>query len=119
MDYKLVVFLALDSASPMQTVTSLLEAHPNARQWINDGYNILRMKNGYCYSATMYISHHICISRQIGHFQICCDRHDCPAKSLLRVLKAVKCQDRFWDEDGGQSQPEGDCGFPGIDFQKT
>ena len=112
-DNKSVLFLAMDSGSPLLTVTFLLEAHPNPRKWINDDCNILRMQNGYCYSATMYVRHRICSLSQSNNVQkMCCDRHDCPAGPLLNVLKAFKCRDRFWDEKGGQSQPEGACGFP-------
>ena len=111
-DNKSVLFLALDSGYSLLTVTSLLEAHPNPRKWINKDCNILRMQNGYCYSATMYVRHHVCLSPQPNHLQRCCDRHDCPAGPLLNVLKDFRCQDRFWDEQGGQSQPEGACGFP-------
>ena len=111
-DNKSVLFLALGCDSPLLTVTSLFEAHPSPRKWINKDCNILRMQNGYCYSATMYVRHHICLSPQPNHLQRCCDRQGCPAGPLLNVLKAFRCQDRFWDEGGGQSQPEGACGFP-------
>lgn len=111
-DNESVLFLALGCASPLLTVTYLLEAHPNPREWVNKDCNILRMQNGYCYSATSYVRHHICLSPQSDSLQRCCDRHDCPAKPLLNVLKAFRCRDRFWDEEGGQSQPEGACGFP-------
>jgi hypothetical protein len=107
-DGKTLLHLALENANPLPVTQALLE-FPSIWESVNDPKYIFRDHQGYSYSPTKYVEH------------FCTAAGPETAQQLLGLLRAKKCNDKFYAHT--INQPDGAVGLPedialAVDKQK-
>jgi len=94
---KTMLHLALENASPL-TITQVLLDFPAVWENLNHPVHRFRDDNGYYYSPTKYVEH------------FCAGHDPQTSQALIALLKASKCEDRFYAHT--VSQPADATGLP-------
>ena len=108
-----LLYQALGNDDPLKMTAALLSTCSSIRHGLKDIDTNIYSKGSLFYSPTAYVRHFLCTQtrdhREMDLSLPCCNRNDCRAGDLERLLRTYGCVDRFWDDHAGSDQPEGYC----------